>query len=336
MILPRLKFPTELEFEPVTLCNARCFTCPYTELSKDKSYYTKMDRDKIDLLINDFGSLARVKFKYQGKMILNPFRYSDPLVCKDLDLILSLSRKYKISVQITTNAVSFNEHYTSLLEEFHETLNDDISISILGTSETEVKSYMDISLNRTIANLEKLSSKKYLKINKKIIISLREISGTKEEALGNEKLQNLFARFGFRSQIKKNWIHNRVDGISRLQTENKYINGCKLYENKLLRRLEVMVNGNVVLCDDDAEGRKIFGNIFESEIYKVWNGKLLDEHKLIFKNKFTDQKLNLICKNCTRAVYSNQKIVNTLQSSIKNIGITELTKQLIKGNVNKI
>jgi MoaA/NifB/PqqE/SkfB family radical SAM enzyme len=295
-----------------------------------------MDKEKIEFLINDFGSLARLKFKFQGKMILNPFRYSDPLVCKDLELILDLSKKYNISVQITTNAVSFNDYYTSLLEKYVETLNDDISISVLGTNETEVKNYMDISLNRTIANLEKLSSKNHLKINKKIFISLREISGTEEEFVGNQKLQKLFANLGFRSQIKKNWIHNRVDGISSNQTAFKYINGCKLYENKLLRRLEVMVNGDVVLCDDDAEGRKVFGNIFEEGIHKIWNGKLFNEHRLIFENKFSDQKLNLICKNCSRAVYSNEKKINTLQSSIKNIGKSNLVKQLIKGNVNKI
>ena len=39
--IPRLKFPTELEFEPIQLCNALCFTCPYTSLQEDPEYRGK-------------------------------------------------------------------------------------------------------------------------------------------------------------------------------------------------------------------------------------------------------------------------------------------------------
>ena len=335
MFLPRLKFPTELEFEPVTLCNARCFTCPYTQLSKNKSYYQKMDKDKIEFLLDDFGSLARNHFKYGGKMILNPYRFSDPLVCKDLELILKISKKFGIAVQITTNAVSFNEYYTSLLEEYIETLNDDISISVLGSNESEVKNYMDISLDRTFSNLEKLSSKK-LNINKKIIISLREITGTEAETQGNKELQRLFSKLGFRTKVKKNWIHNRINGIAVKQSDTRFVNGCKLYENKLIRRMEVMVNGDVALCDDDAEGKKIFGNVFNEGIFKIWNGKLLEEHKNIFQNRYNKSKENLICMNCSRAIFNSDKKINTTYQSIKNIGIFELLHQISKGNVNEI
>ena len=65
--------------------------------------------------------------------------------------------------------------------------------------------------------------------------------------------------------------------------------------------MEVMVNGDVVLCDDDADGRKIFGNVFEEGIEKIWNGKLFEEHKLIYNKNFSEEKNKMICNSCTRA-----------------------------------
>ena len=87
LLIPRLKFPTEMEFEPIQLCNALCFTCPYTFLQEDKNYRgKKMGRDNINILLNDFGNLLK-KNSYKGKAFVNPFRYSDPLVNPDLDLV---------------------------------------------------------------------------------------------------------------------------------------------------------------------------------------------------------------------------------------------------------
>ena len=99
----------------------------------------------------------------------------------------------------------------------------------------------------------------------------------------------MFSNIGIKSYRKKNWRHNRIYGDRKKQKENDYIIECSLFKNKLLRRMEVMVNGDVVLCDD-ADGRKIFGNVFEEGIEKIWNGKLFEEHKLIYNKNFLRKK----------------------------------------------
>ena len=38
---PHLPIPTEIAFEPVNLCNAKCFCCPYSWLGEDKNYTSK-------------------------------------------------------------------------------------------------------------------------------------------------------------------------------------------------------------------------------------------------------------------------------------------------------
>jgi hypothetical protein len=107
---------------------------------------------------------------------------------------------------------------------------------------------------------------------------------------------------------------------------------------------EEMHHHNFDLLYDDCEKEGNFFIALSNPCFEIWvllHFKQIcnfsdEEAKLIFENKFSDQKLNLICKNCSRAVYSNEKKINTLQSSIKNIGKANLVKQLIKGNVNKI
>ena len=132
--IPRLKFPTELEFEPIQLCNALCFTCPYTLLQENSEYRgKKMSREKISLLLEDFGTLLK-KNNYNGKAFVNPFRYSDPLVCKDLDLIFYLAKKFNFKVRITTNGVSFSENNAKLLNEYIDCLEGIISISVIGST----------------------------------------------------------------------------------------------------------------------------------------------------------------------------------------------------------
>jgi hypothetical protein len=56
-----------------------------------------------------------------------------------------------------------------------------------------------------------------------------------------------------------------------------------------------MVDGSVVLCDDDAEGKKTFGNVFLEGIEKIWNGSLLEYHKKIYERNYSEDKTNLIC-----------------------------------------
>ena len=52
-----LPTPVELAFEPINLCNAKCFCCPYTYLEKDKEYRGKrMSEEKIKVLLEDFAS----------------------------------------------------------------------------------------------------------------------------------------------------------------------------------------------------------------------------------------------------------------------------------------
>ncbi len=100
-----------------------------------------------------------------------------------------------------------------------------------------------------------------------------------------------FSTIGYQTKIRKEWISNRLDSNENFHQTNKnfiknnnkdkYVKGCNLWQNTLLRTLSVMVDGSVVLCDDDSEGKLKFGNVFSEGIYKIWNTKILEYHKRI-------------------------------------------------------
>jgi len=60
------------------------------------------------------------------------------------------------------------------------------------------------------------------------------------------------------------------------------------------------VNGQAVLCCDDATGKTNFGNVFDIGIKGVWSN-LADYHKKIFSSKYSDYKQDMMCNTCSRA-----------------------------------
>ena len=63
-----------------------------------------------------------------------------------------------------------------------------------------------------------------------------------------------------------------------------------------------MVSGQVVLCCDDADGKTNYGNVFEIGIEQAWKN-LQEEHKVIYDEKYSNQKKNLICNTCSRGKF---------------------------------
>ena len=122
---------------------------------------------------------------------------------------------------------------------------------------------MNVNLDITFKRLEKVS-KNFPEVSRLIRVGLSEVECNDQEDSEFKELEKMFSNIGIKSYRKKNWRHNRIYGDRKKQKENDYIIECSLFKNKLLRRMEVMVNGDVVLCDDDAEGKLKFGNGYSS------------------------------------------------------------------------
>lgn len=312
--LGQLPFPTTLAFEPVQLCNASCFCCPYAWLREDEGYRgEKMSRENIGRLLDDFGGI-RKRHGFNGLLSINPYRFSDPLVCQDLDLIFEKAEIHDLDVAFTTNGVALNGGRLDILNQYRHRMMK-INISFIGATASDIKNYMGISFDKVVANIEEVAAN-WPKLRPLIRVSLRVIKGSEEESSALARIKSSLESKGIAVKgVRENWITNRVDAtgfkmgerparlVAGHQDEGHFTAGCGWSMN-LLQRMEVMVDGSVVLCCDDAEKHKSFGNVFEQGIEKIWTSLLRKEHILLMSNEFSDEKRNLICSNCTRAEWS--------------------------------
>ena len=144
--------PLCLAFEPINLCNAKCFCCPYTEFSEDKTFITqKMSKEQITQLIENWAQLLKKHKIKPWSVALLPWRYSDPLVNPHLGLVLELADKHQLNVSLTTNAVSFGKRQCDLLQKYVHTLTK-IFVSVIGFTEEEVWREVDRALEENKDN----------------------------------------------------------------------------------------------------------------------------------------------------------------------------------------
>ena len=302
--------PLCLAFEPINLCNAKCFCCPYTEFSEDKTFITqKMSREQITQLIEDWAQLLKKHNIKPWSVAILPWRYSDPLVNPHLGLVLELANKHKINVSLTTNAVSFGKRQCDLLEKYKHTLTK-IYVSVIGFTEQQVWDQMKISRKKTFQSLEFVRDN-YPDISKLMAIAIKN----KNNRVAPDETVELYQQRTLgKAKTKVNWISNRlgkgddnwVPKGDWAPSEKSFVNGCELTPGKILNRLEIMVSGRAALCCDMSYDRNFpkekvdYGNVFDIGVAGVW-ANLTKEHQLIYEQKFSDRKLKLICNDCNRA-----------------------------------
>lgn len=312
--------PTAIAFEPINLCNAKCFCCPYTEYSKDKSYTSqKMSVEQITELMNDFGRITKKYNLPEWSTTVMPWRYSDPLVNPNLRTVFSLANKHKIRVNLTTNAVSFVKRQCDIIQRYIHCMSDPIFVSIIGYTEEEVWDQMKLRKQKVIKSLIYLRDN-YPQISKLLKVTLKNKNQTKRPSQELIKYyQSLVLGF---VKPKTNWMSNRLgkgDGVWMQKfnwklSPNQFVKGCRLTPDKILNRLELLVNGNAVLCCEFTYHQRDYGNVFDIGIEGVWKN-LTKEHELIYDTQWSEKKKELICNDCSRIRFdSDIPVVNRFQS----------------------
>ena len=188
----------------------------------------------------------------------------------------------------------------------------DISISIIGSDQESVKKYMAVSLKKTLSRLEYLSLNNSPLI-KKMMVRPKQVTNSKEEKVKIDILVKSIKKMGFKCSSKKDWQANRVETnkawSDKTNKQKGFVVNCGLTAKKglphrILRRVEVAYDGDVLLCCDDATKQKVFGNVFKEGLINIWNGALLKEHQILFSSENILEKKSLICNNCSRAKLS--------------------------------
>lgn len=306
-----IPIPLIIAFEPINLCNAKCYCCPYTRLSEDASYHGKrMTKENIGNLLNEYGALLK-KYKVKPfKATIFPWRYSDPLVQPDLDYIMELADKHQIKVMLTTNAVSFTKKQCDIIQKYLH-LIETIHVSVIGFSKDQIWELMKIKKEKTMASLKFLRDS-YPQISAKLRVQIKH----KQQVKPPEEVLDEYRELVPEGKVKGKFftVTNRLgDGDGdwtqpykgKDVTADNFITGCAMKGGRVMRQMEILVDGQVVLCCDDADGKTNYGNVFSDGIETTWRN-LQDEHTLIFEKKFSEDKKTLICNSCSRGRFGNQ------------------------------
>ena len=302
--------PICLAFEPINLCNAQCFCCPYTEFAMDKTFTKqKMSVEQITQLMDDWGNLLRKHNIKPWSVSVFPWRYSDPLLNPHLDTVLQLADKHQTRVSLTTNAISFGKRQCDLLQKYSHTLTK-IFISVIGFTEEEVWDQMKVRRKKVFQSLEFVRDN-YPDLSRLMKIAIKNRS---QEQPPVSTIQEYRKRTLGRATGKGDWMSNRLGKGDDVWTKpvkwepspKSFVNGCGLTPGKILNRLEIMVSGQAALCCDMSYDRNFpvekvdYGNVFEIGIEGVW-AKLTKEHQLIYDQNYSEKKQRLICNNCDRS-----------------------------------
>ncbi len=326
-----IPLPTSIAFEPINLCNAKCFCCPYTTLSEDKTYHGKqMTQEQLGTLLHDYGSLIKKHRVKDYTCAISPWRYSDPLVQPNLEYIMELCDHYKIKIGLCTNGVSFTKKQCEILNKYIHLLGN-IHMSVIGHTAEELWDFMKIKKDKTLNSL-KFVKENYPELSKRIRIGIKH---KKQSATASSETlaeyQNVILG---KVKSKTNWVENRMgDGDGDWTTpydavidNNNYMQGCAMGGGRVLRQMEILVDGKTVLCCDDAEGKTNYGNVFEIGIEKAWHN-LQKEHAIIYAKEYSDSKKNLICNTCSRGKFKGHwtqpmqsKLLSRQQGVIGRIG----------------
>ena len=242
---------------------------------------------------------------------------------------MQLANKHKILVSLTTNAISFGKRQCDLLQKYIHTLEKRIFVSVIGYTEKEVWDQMKVRRRKTFQSLEFVRDN-YPDISKMLDIALKNKDNTRapDSTLNEYRKRTLNPR---KVRSKINWLYNRAgtgDGswtrpIDWKSSPTNFVNGCGLSKGKILNRLEIMVSGRAALCCDVSFERNFpkekmnYGNVFEIGVAGVW-ANLTREHQLIYDQKFSKEKLKLICNDCDRCRVSadTSEAKNDLSSTI--------------------
>jgi len=331
MMYQPIPLPTSIAFEPINLCNAKCFCCPYTTLSEDKTYHGKqMTKEQLGTLLHDYGSLIKKHRVKDYTCAISPWRYSDPLVQPNLEYIMELCDHYKIKIGLCTNGVSFTKKQCEILNKYIHLLGN-IHMSVIGHTAEELWDFMKIKKDKTLNSL-KFVKENYPELSKRIRIGIKH---KKQSATASSETlaeyQNVILG---KVKSKTNWVENRMgDGDGDWTTpydavidNNNYMQGCAMGGGRVLRQMEILVDGKTVLCCDDAEGKTNYGNVFEIGIEKAWHN-LQKEHAIIYAKEYSDSKKNLICNTCSRGKFKGHwtqpmqsKLLSRQQGVIGRIG----------------
>jgi len=267
---PAKDFPRIIQLETSTVCNGKCPMCP-SQLIKRK---THMDEDLFKKIIKECKNTRLEE--------IHPFFFNEPFLFPKIFNWLRYVRKElpNVKISITTNGSLLTKEICDTI--INENLTDKISFSLDACTPEMFKKARGLENFQDI-----LKAINYLKRNGRIQIAVNF-------TIANYNLKELrkFKTFWKKRRVK--YFINYDDGR---KTRTPFIN--RRYKRPCKQPFDyftILTTGEVVLCDMDALGKEILGNVKKTPIKEIWNNEkfraIRKAHLIGKRNKIP------LCRDC--------------------------------------
>lgn len=298
-------YPIRMMICPGNVCNLRCVLCP----TGKKDPHRKpglMSFSTFKKIIDECGPYLYT---------LDLYNWGEPLLNKDIFLMIRYAKKYKIEVIINS---TLNHFDTSMANQLIESGLDTLIVSIDGASQQSVQKYQTgMNFAKAIQNMKQIIASKKKFNSKKPLIQWRylvnkyneseiDIAKSMAKELSVDKLEIAAFRCDMGKELLmdnqkkfKNVLHwlpkNEALSMYNYTTEGKkqLADTCSW----LWLKSVVNWNGSVVPCCAVWNEKYDFGNINEQTFKNIWNGKKYVSARKIFVNP-SSQDRAIICSIC--------------------------------------
>lgn len=291
------EFPNILVIQTHSYCNASCIMCPYQDYIKDnKNPKGKMEPETFYKIIDECK-------KYNIKKI-SPYLMNEPLMDGNIFGYIKYIRK-----KIPSTKTSINSNGSALTKDKAEKLSKTglhrIVFSVHGINEKKYNKITGLNLKKVLENIDY-----YLSLKKRNSTSVG-ITGitewfTKKEL---EKWVSYWEKRDVDLEYRK--LHSRAENVKvpevickmeklgRKDYKNKKIYGCR--HREATSKMDILFNGDVILCCMDWNRSVVLGNVKENSLYDIWNSDKFNKIRemMVSKEKSSEK---FICKKCVKAI----------------------------------
>lgn len=279
--------PLRLWIEPTNVCNLHCVMCPNSNSGQDieKGY---MDMKLFRKIIDEASLFAYdVNLSHRGESLLHP---------QFMEMI-EYAKSKGLYLRLNTNATLLTE------EKSYQLIKSGLDFISFSFDGFDKETYERI---RKGAKFESVVSRitNFLKIKKGLkkstpytlleILAFPEVSRERE----NGKKEDFLKRFQSLplDEVEVKPLHNWAGNLPSLKEELIPRGVAYTPCTNIWYALVVLWNGSVSPCSQDWYDEFSLGNIKESELSKLWNGKkMVSFRRKIATGKFKEIK---ICKEC--------------------------------------
>lgn len=287
-----LKFPKYIMLQTTSHCNGRCIFCPYPEV-KDELPQGNMGGNLYRKIIDECS-----QYNSSIERIM-PYLMNEPLMDEDIVKKINYAKEKnpQSSIHILTNGSLLTEELSMAL--INSKL-DWVGISVHGIYPKTIYDAMGLNPELTLKRIGQfieMARRSGRNIEEFIIITFLKHKYLTEKE--KEETFNFWQEKGIRRISYFEGPISRAGNVSSLPRVRHFsVGGCTtIWANELL---PILYNGDAVICCMDWRREVVLGNVKNSSIYEIWNGKRKKAWDMV-EGK-TESPEDFICKRCEAAI----------------------------------